>query len=312
MRVLIGYDGSDGSRAAINDLARAGLSPGTSALILTAVEVAPLAAAPMMPAAYPSADPVEASVYPAVVAAEAADAAAHRIAREGEAALRALFPDWTIAAEMTVDAPGPALVARAASWNADLVVVGSHGHSRLARLLLGSVSQMVVAHAPCSTRVVRAGAAPHQGATKLLLAIDTSPNSAMTVEAVSQRSWPAATQARVVTVMDPRSAALFAHAPDTQHRTGAPPDASAMQWARHALDEAVKELIASGLETTSAVRDGDATHELLAEASQWPADCIFLGAKGHSRLERLLLGSVSSSIAAKAHCSVEIVRSEVA
>jgi nucleotide-binding universal stress UspA family protein len=271
--------------------------------------VASLAAAPMMPAAYPSADPVEASVYPAVVAAEAADAAAHRIAREGEEALRALFPDWTIAAEMTVDAPGPALVARAASWNADLVVVGSHGHSRLARLLLGSVSQMVVAHAPCSTRVVRAGAAPHQGATKLLLAIDTSPNSAMTVEAVSQRSWPAATQARVVTVMDPRSAALLTH---TQHRTGAPPDASAMQWARHALDEAVKELIASGLETTSAVRDGDATHELLAEASQWPADCIFLGAKGHSRLERLLLGSVSSSIAAKAHCSVEIVRSEIA
>ena len=35
---------------------------------------------------------------------------------------------------------------------------------------------------------------------------------------------------------------------------------------------------------------------------------IVLGAKGHSRRERLLLGSVSSAVAARAHCSVEVVR----
>ena len=39
-----------------------------------------------------------------------------------------------------------------------------------------------------------------------------------------------------------------------------------------------------------------------------PADCIVVGATGLTRVERLLLGSVSSSLAAQAHCSVEIVR----
>jgi nucleotide-binding universal stress UspA family protein len=309
MRVLIGYDGSEGAQAAINDLPRAGLPSATEALVFTAVDIAPLAAAPVMPAAYPSADPIEASVYPAVAAAEAADLAAHRIAHEGEATLRALFPDWSISSEVSIDAASSGLVTRAAQWNADLLVIGSHGQSRLARLLLGSVSQMVVSHATCSTRVVRAGTPAHSGAPKLLLGIDTSPHSAMTVEAVSQRTWPSGTHARIVTVMDSSSAAWFGHA---SRQGGASPEHDAMHWARHAVDEAVKELVACGLESSSAVLEGDAGSVLLAEAAAWGADCIFLGAKGHSRLEKLLLGSVSSHIASKAHCSVEIVRAEIA
>ena len=44
---------------------------------------------------------------------------------------------------------------RAEEWSADLVVVGSHGYTGLKRLLLGSVAQSVVSHAPCSVEVVR-------------------------------------------------------------------------------------------------------------------------------------------------------------
>jgi nucleotide-binding universal stress UspA family protein len=43
----------------------------------------------------------------------------------------------------------------AAKWPADLIVVGSHGRSGLDRFLLGSVSERVVRHAPCSVEVVR-------------------------------------------------------------------------------------------------------------------------------------------------------------
>jgi hypothetical protein len=38
------------------------------------------------------------------------------------------------------------------------------------------------------------------------------------------------------------------------------------------------------------------------------ADCIFVGARGLSQVERFLLGSVSSAVAARASCSVEVVR----
>ena len=43
----------------------------------------------------------------------------------------------------------------ASDWGADLIVVGSHGHKGLLRLLLGSVAESVVRHAPCSVLVIR-------------------------------------------------------------------------------------------------------------------------------------------------------------
>jgi nucleotide-binding universal stress UspA family protein len=47
------------------------------------------------------------------------------------------------------------IVDEAKEWDADLIVVGSHGYTGIKRLLLGSVAQSVVSHAPCSVEVVR-------------------------------------------------------------------------------------------------------------------------------------------------------------
>ena len=44
----------------------------------------------------------------------------------------------------------------AAKWHANLIMMGSHGRKGLERLLLGSVSEHVVRHAPCSVQIVRA------------------------------------------------------------------------------------------------------------------------------------------------------------
>jgi nucleotide-binding universal stress UspA family protein len=56
------------------------------------------------------------------------------------------------------------------------------------------------------------------------------------------------------------------------------------------------------------VKDGEPKSLLIAEAKSWGADCIFMGARGMGRIERFLLGGVSSAVAARAHCSVEVVR----
>lgn len=47
------------------------------------------------------------------------------------------------------------IVDAAREVSADLIVIATHGHSRLQRILLGSTAEKVVLHAPCPVLVVR-------------------------------------------------------------------------------------------------------------------------------------------------------------
>jgi len=51
--------------------------------------------------------------------------------------------------------PKDAVVDEAEDWEADLLLVGSHGRSAMGRFLLGSVSHAAALHAPCSVEIVR-------------------------------------------------------------------------------------------------------------------------------------------------------------
>lgn len=61
----------------------------------------------------------------------------------------------SISTEVVVGSPESRIVDVAEEWQADLIVVGSHGYNTWERLLLGSVSSAVVHHAPCSVLVAR-------------------------------------------------------------------------------------------------------------------------------------------------------------
>jgi nucleotide-binding universal stress UspA family protein len=50
--------------------------------------------------------------------------------------------------------PGLAVCEVAQTWQAELIVMGSRGHSLLRQLVLGSVSNYVLHHAPCSVLIV--------------------------------------------------------------------------------------------------------------------------------------------------------------
>jgi len=52
------------------------------------------------------------------------------------------------------------IINSATRWHADLILLGSHGHKGMGRLLLGSVAESVVRHANCSVLVVRLPASP--------------------------------------------------------------------------------------------------------------------------------------------------------
>jgi nucleotide-binding universal stress UspA family protein len=85
-------------------------------------------------------------------------------------------------------------------------------------------------------------------------------------------------------------------------------DADERVWVAKTVDPMADLLRTRGLTVSSVITAGDPKHVLLDEAEQWQADGLFVGARGLSRVERFLLGSVSAAVAARAHCAVEVVR----
>ena len=86
---------------------------------------------------------------------------AKQVSETGAEILRQQFPGWTVKREAVADSPAWAVIKR--TIDSDLVVMGSHGLSPIARLLFGSVSQKVVAEAECSVRIGRVGRKGRKG-----------------------------------------------------------------------------------------------------------------------------------------------------
>jgi len=59
--------------------------------------------------------------------------------------------------EESVERPAHAICSFAASLPADLIVIGSHGHTGLMHVLLGSTAERVVREAPCPVLVTKPG-----------------------------------------------------------------------------------------------------------------------------------------------------------
>ena len=85
-------------------------------------------------------------------------------------------------------------------------------------------------------------------------------------------------------------------------------DEEPLTWVGRMIADYRQQLEAAGLHVHSLVNDGDPKTLLVEEATNWGADTLFVGAKGHNLIERFLIGSVSTSIISRAECSVEVVR----
>lgn len=292
MKILIGYDGSDCADAALDDLQRAGLPTRAKVITLTAADVF-LPPERQEEPAFP--EYVPHGVKLAWDRARQNVLEAHDLAVAASEKLHSLFPDWEIYPEAHADTPHWALILKANEWKPDLVVVGSHGRSALGRMFFGSVSQKVLYESRCSVRIARGRYLPAATPKRLILAVDGSPDADAMLETVISRHWAAGTQAKLITVAEPFH--QYGTAPDTQ-----------MDRIQTIQTLAEKQLKEAGLDVVPIVKEGDPKSILVQEAEVWQADCIFLGAQGHRFMDRMLLGSVSSSVAARAICSVEVVR----
>jgi nucleotide-binding universal stress UspA family protein len=294
MKVLFAYDGSDCAKAALDDARMAGLPTEAEAVVLAVAEN-------WMPPP---------SSYALVATNFAADVAWHLGELRGEAEgaarqLRSYFPRWDVKAEAVPGSPGRTIVEAAEEWAADLIVVGSHGRTALGRFFLGSVSNKVVTEAHAAVRVARGRLEEDRNRpARLVVGFDGTPGAVAAAAAVARRRWPAGTEVRLLSAQLPIPPLAADHLLTP-----------VADWVREerarvqtTAEAARRELEAAGLAVSTVTRDGDPKTLICNEAERWGADAIFVGALSHGRLDRFLLGSVSAAVAARAHCSVEVVR----
>ncbi len=143
MKILLAVDGSACSQAAVEAVARRPWPPESTVKVLSAVEpgyVPPLDTWALPDNYYQLAEESGLRQAQAVVAN-----AAERL-RENKLA---------VAVEVLPGHAREVILHEAETWQPDLLVVGSHGYNGWQRFWLGSVSQAIVAQAPCSVEIVR-------------------------------------------------------------------------------------------------------------------------------------------------------------
>jgi nucleotide-binding universal stress UspA family protein len=311
MKILIGYDGSECADAALDDLAQAGLPETGEVHIMSVAEVW---LPPPPPSAYEIIEEARTAHSPAELQRDfsrrcAAAKEALALAERARDRVQSRFPKWKVTADSGCGSPAWELVAKADHWKPDLIVVGSHGRTALGRFVLGSVSQRVLTEALSSVRIARGRIEEPDSPVRIIVGTDGSPASDEAVRAVAARNWPAQSKVKVIAVDDPS-------APDFLGKI-IPPLGEIIEedrreerfWLEEISQKSLDILRATAVKVSCELREGDPKRELPKAAEEWGADCIFVGSAGFSnRFERFVLGSVSAAVAARAHCSVEVVR----
>ncbi len=134
-RIVAGVDGSDDGNRALEWAAREARRRGGSVQAVTAWTW----------------DGIEGAVVARTHPGEESARAEKALARSVDA-VRTLYPDVTIATEAIEGAPAKVLTR--AARDADMLVLGSHGHSRLYHAVLGSVAHECIRAAICPVLIV--------------------------------------------------------------------------------------------------------------------------------------------------------------
>lgn len=310
MKILIGYDGSGCADAALDDLKLAGLPANAEVQILS---VAERWLPPPPPSSYEILEePKQVEAPSDLLHVDTKDCEASKaslaIATKACERVQSQSPGWKVSAHARCGSPSAELIYHADLWKPDLIVIGSHGRTALGRLVLGSVSQRVLTEAHCSVRVARGRLEEPGTPAKILIGIDGSDASEEAVREVARREWPAGSEVMLVAADELLFPEFLQVIPGM--RTIIEEDKQWERlWTSRVSARSVDLMKDSKLKVSVAMRQGDPKQELPNAADEWHADCIFVGSVGfNNRFERFLLGSVSAAVAARANCSVEVVR----
>ncbi|MBM3818816.1 MAG: universal stress protein [Acidimicrobiia bacterium] len=216
---------------------------------------------------------------------------------QGTAVETALEQDFDVA---------DAVLARAGTMRADLIVLGTHGRSGFQRFMLGSVAEKLLRRADCPVLTVppRAGDVerPISMRPRILCAVDFSKASARALDyaaSLARESDGALTALHVVDVPPESSDPSL---PDiSAYRTARFEEARlALAGTVAALDE--------GWKAAPLVLAGKPSREILRVAAEQQDDLIVMGVLGRGALDRAFFGSTAEHVVRQASCPVLTLR----
>jgi nucleotide-binding universal stress UspA family protein len=145
MRILLAIDGSPTSECVMNELNRLKITKDTEIFLLTAVErIGPIMAEPFTGAMIEYESEIEKKNLEV----------AFEIVRDAKTKLEKKF-GCHVRTEVATGTPKHLIVERAADWEVDVIILGSHGYGLWERVLLGSVSTFVAQHAKSTVVIAR-------------------------------------------------------------------------------------------------------------------------------------------------------------
>lgn len=195
------------------------------------------------------------------------------------------------------------ILEESASLDADLVVIGQHSKDMLLDLFRGSTGE----------RVVRFGTKP------VLIVKTAAAHNYLSVLAATDLSVPSRRAVETAAKLAPGADLWLVHAFDIPFRglllSGGPMDQLAKEHQRE-LQETVEAQTSTFLASLSVAvasrqviaREGTPQEVILEAVNDMRSDLLVLGTHGRSGMARILLGSVTESLIARAPCDVLAVR----
>jgi nucleotide-binding universal stress UspA family protein len=210
--------------------------------------------------------------------------------------------------KVQIGAPHRILIETAEKIGADLIVVGATGSGPFAAELLGSTADRVLRKAPCPVLIVRGElpVPPRRVLAPVDLSILSGDSFRCGLQMLAQLAGSAEVQVRAVHALSLLDALAF------RQRTGT----SVEQAAQHVAAQLQRFVLENRSDlpfpVEATVLPEEPRFEILREVEEHPVDLLILGTHGRGGMDRLVLGSVASTVARKAPCSVLVISPEAA
>lgn len=201
---------------------------------------------------------------------------------------------------------GPALAIcdHAEEHGVDLIVVGTHGRTGVSHLLIGSVAETVVRHAPCPVLVARPSTSLDRFPTHVIACTDFSPASEPGLEQAAELARAHSSRITLLHVYE---------SPPPMTRLG-----KEVYRSIESIDADLKKALADlerkhfgGAVTTALLMASSSAKAIALYAERHEADLVCVATHGRTGLARMLTGSVAEKIVRHAPCSVLVARSRL-